>query len=313
VKSLVGFAALGAALAFAVFGDGVEDPGGVATPPAVPPAVPPTPEATPVAPIAVDGAGEAGAVVPSDIAMPADPVRPLLEATLGEGNAELSALDVLDRDVERLRRTLESLVGKGQDTRSSLEDIPNFDAELEGVGIASDLASEIRDLYPEVQSLRGELMLLDLRTKRSTAEFHAVGSEVAPPEAPPTPEPLARPLPRSPFPEIEALLHFRAGDREATQAILGVLPSGELRPETRFALGSSLVAARRFEEARDVLAPLVEDEGRATLAAAARRQLVRMDMIESGVVGLDPLLRDQYETPAAIAEAKQRAAEEDGR
>lgn len=232
----------------------------------------------------------------------------LVQEILGSGSEDISAIDVLARDVERLRKELNATVGQGADTKSALLEIEGYDKELESLGIHGDLANEIRSLYPEVQSLRGELMLLDLRTQKSETSFKPLTAgdagateEAANPnaEAPQSGVEATRieraGLPRTDFPKLEAMLHFAKGDRVGSAEILSHLPDGELDPSARFALGSSYVAERRFTEARAVLKSLIEDQSRPVLAAAAQRQMKRMEMIEAGLVDVDPLTKQIQE------------------
>ena len=232
----------------------------------------------------------------------------LVQEILGTGSDDMSAIDVLARDVERLRKELNATVGQGADTKSALLEIEGYDKELESLGIHGDLANEIRSLYPEVQSLRGELMLLDLRTQKSETSFRplnapdaATSDEVATPSVEGGKNGVEATrveragLPRTDFPKLEAMLHFAKGDRVGSAEILSHLPDGELDPSARFALGSSYVAERRFTEARAVLKSLIEDRTRPVLAAAAQRQMRRMEMIESGLVDVDPLTKQIQE------------------
>lgn len=259
---------------------------------AVDPVLPPDPkeaEADRIAAEAVAGAKGAAALT-------ADEKLAVLKEALGANADEALAYQALDEDVVQLRETLEAMIGQGEDTQKSLEGVPGFDDDLERIGIAREIADEIRDLYPQVQSLRGKLMLLDAQTGTSGADFKPVQAASPEPDASgvdsravATPAPLG-PRPRSAQPKVEATLCFHAGDVDGALQILTKLPAGELGPREVFVLGSCFVAKRRFAEARKALAPLIDDDRNPTLQEAARRQVSRMNLIEAGLVGLDPLV-----------------------
>lgn len=226
----------------------------------------------------------------------------LLRDALGAGAAEELAFETLDVDVTQLRETLEAMIGNGpDDTKPTLLRVAGFEDELERIGIASEIADEIRALYPQVQALRGELLMRDLQTGQLRSDFTPVSTtSAAPSESTSTGDgtthesklaPVLGPRPRTNQPKYEAELCFHAGDIDGALQILSRLPAGEFSPRETFIHGSCLVAKRRFAEARQLLDVLAADDRSPTLAEAARRQLSRMNLIEAGLVGIDPLVK----------------------
>lgn len=241
-------------------------------------------------------AAEAVAETPTAASLSSEEKISILKDALGANADEALAYQALDEDVAQLRETLEAMIGKGEDTQRTLEGVPGFDDDLERIGIAREIADEIRELYPQVQTLRGKLLLLDAQTGTSGADFkpiEAVSPELVelPSSVPAVSLPTKlEPRPRTVLPMLEAELCFHAGDVEGALAILQKTPAGELGARGIYVLGSCLVAKRRFAEAKKVLAPLLEDPASSTLREAASRQMSRMKLIEAGLVGLDPLV-----------------------
>ncbi len=225
-------------------------------------------------------------------------MKALLRDVLGGADSDVSALDVLEKQVLQERLELNALIGQGPDAKSLLDKIPGFNDELEKIGIPADIAEQIRNLSAKVIELHGEKSLRDWTKyeeigKKSEPEgFKSITDPSATAEAAPPP-PKTRP--RSSLPKLEAALLFQSGNADEALEILSKLPEGDLAAQDRFILGSCLVAKRQFEQAAAVLKPLAESKDSDMLAQAAKRQLKRMEMIEAGLVGLDPLEKARVE------------------
>jgi hypothetical protein len=174
----------------------------------------------------------------------------LLRDALGADAAEKLAFETLDVDVMQLRETLEAMIGNGpDDTKPTLLRVPGFEDELERIGIAAEIADEIRALYPQVQALRGELLMRDLQTGQLRSDFTAVSTTNAThSESPSSGEdaahggkvaPVLGPRPRTNQPKFEAELCFHAGDVDGALEILSQMP----RASSRHARPSSTARA----------------------------------------------------------------------
>lgn len=258
---------------------------------------------------------------------PVSPVRPpavrqdpsAVEADVVPDVAEIldqqfvgtSTTDAMENDVDRLRRTLDALVGEGDAASEILSHLEEDDTDLEGLGISPERAESIRALSNDVNSLRAQLQLLYMQGRSQSSpdeelrDVKELLAEVAKSTESSAPKPEAAPTPvtgaatdakagarKSRFPQKEALLAFRAGDDEAVVQLLAPLDRARLKPEVLYAFGCALVNRRELAEARVVLSLITEYEKRSSLRFATERQLQRIEHLKNGIVSLDPLLKE---------------------
>lgn len=257
----------------------------------------------------------AAAVKPAAGETPEAGATPDVGEILGRSFVGTSTTDAMESEVQKLRRTLDALVGEGDSSADILSHLEEDVADLEGLGISPERAEAIRGLANDVNSLRAQLQLLHIQGRTVTSpeeelrdvkellgelarEARAVAAEpaaeasTASTSAPaPDVEPVAM-VRRSRFPEKEAQLAFLAGDDAAVVALLTPLDRAQLAPESLYAYGCALVNRRELDEARIVLSLIEEHEDRDSLRFAAARQLRRIEHLKNGIVSLDPLLKE---------------------
>lgn len=226
--------------------------------------------------------------------------------------ADLPTTTSLEREVAELNRRLSALVSSGAAGVEALRKGSAAELELEQLGVSGARAEQIRSRQDDVRALQAKVQLMELRAPstnnpnegfRPVAEIEAAPAVAAPPPAtqpaasdPAAEVPAAEPVAADAVsvarlsldPAREAEIAFLQGDLDGVLVALALEPVERLSPEALFCYGSALVAKRRFADARPPLDRLRNCANRPTLAAAARRQLERMERMESGVVSLPP-------------------------
>ncbi len=237
-----------------------------------------------------------------------------LEGLLDHPEAHLPAIVALEAEVAALYQTLEGLVSAEEGGAARLLDAaPAGDVSLQDIGVSDRRAAQIEVLADEVSALRAKLRLLELRAPslndpneglRDIAEVVASASAEAepPPDAEPAPgaaaasaagAPAAPPAPGQPCdPSREALLAFKQGDLDGVIRILAGREPHDLAPEALYVLGCALIEKRDFAGARLSLLRVQETGERRALSESARRQIERMDRLQSGAVGARPQARE---------------------
>ncbi|MBI4880494.1 MAG: hypothetical protein HY812_12670 [Planctomycetes bacterium] len=244
---------------------------------------------------------------------------PQLENLLEHPEAHLPAIVALEAEVAALYQTLDGLVSAEEGGAAQfLQERQGDEVGLRDIGVSEKRAAQIEVLADEVSGLRAKLRLLELRAPslndpneglRDVAELVASeGAETAPGlDLEPAPGAQAEQgsaagqeaapreqenwLPSDPA--HEALLAFRQGDMDGVIRLLGGREPRGIAPDALYVLGCALIEKRDYAAARQALLCVQEVGERRALSESARRQLERMERVQSGVVGARPQAREE--------------------
>lgn len=232
---------------------------------------------------------------------------PDLERLLKDPEFQLTSIRALESEVTGLRGTLQGLVTEGGMGVELLDDVDALEIQLRELGVTDERAEQIQSLSNEVSALRARLRLMELRapTETNLVVEPKEGLDPLKDLTVDETEVLLKKLlaerggeaanekkRRSLYPSREAILAFKQGDLEGVIEVLSGFGLHEIQLDALYVYGCALIETRRFADARKVFERVRSFEQRATLKICAERQLTRMDHLQNGVIGPDPLRRE---------------------